>query len=169
MRQMVLALALLGAASGCDSETGTEPPEMQVTSSAYQEGGNIPSKYECKDGLSIPVSWSAGAAGTKSFVLVLDDLSNGAIHWIVSDLPPDTRELKENAADTGLPPGAQSKREYFGPCPLEGGQPHDYRVRVYARPAATTTLGEDPKNPELEAQLTKDSLVFGELNAKYAR
>ncbi|MFL5271304.1 MAG: YbhB/YbcL family Raf kinase inhibitor-like protein, partial [Anaeromyxobacteraceae bacterium] len=47
---------------------------FSLTSSAFHNGGDIPSVYTCegKD-TSPPLAWSGAPAGTKSLALVVDD------------------------------------------------------------------------------------------------
>lgn len=47
---------------------------MEIKSSAFQSGAEIPRKYTC-DGadLSPPLSWGNTPAGTKAFALIADD------------------------------------------------------------------------------------------------
>jgi len=72
---------------------------LQLTSSAFQEGGPIPQKYTC-DGqdLSPPLHWNAPPAGTRSFALIADDPDAPVgtwVHWVIFDLPPNVVQLPE--------------------------------------------------------------------------
>ena len=47
---------------------------MTLTSPAFEQGGQIPSKYTCEgDDVSPPLAWDGVPAGTKSLVLIIDD------------------------------------------------------------------------------------------------
>jgi len=82
-------------------------------------------------------------AGTKSFVMVMDDFEarggDGFIHWAAYNIPAAVTSLAEGAgsADPDLKGGGRHayndflKRSYGGPCPPEG-PPHKYRFTVYA-------------------------------------
>jgi Raf kinase inhibitor-like YbhB/YbcL family protein len=58
------------------------------------------------------------------------------VHWVVYNLPPDTKSLPENAAKVGLPQGTLlglndfKKVGYGGPCPPVGR--HRYFHKLYA-------------------------------------
>jgi Raf kinase inhibitor-like YbhB/YbcL family protein len=59
------------------------------------------------------------------------------VHWILFNIPPDTRSLPEDIPTRGhFSDGRQQgtnhifKTGYFGPCPLPG--PNQYRFRLYA-------------------------------------
>lgn len=80
-------------------------------------------------------------ANTKSLALIVDDPDAPAgefTHWIVFNLPADSRGLDE-AVPRGdrLPNGALQGRTnygvsgYGGPCP-PAGPPHHYRFTLYA-------------------------------------
>ncbi|MEN6330804.1 MAG: YbhB/YbcL family Raf kinase inhibitor-like protein, partial [Smithella sp.] len=56
---------------------------MKITSSAFAEGSNIPSKYTC-DGqdISPPLEWKDAPEGTKSFALISDDPDAPMGTWV---------------------------------------------------------------------------------------
>jgi len=74
---------------------GGKKMEIQVTSSAFEEGGLIPPEYTC-DGTDIspPLQWDAVPEGTKSIALISDDPDAPMgtwVHWVIFGLPADTR------------------------------------------------------------------------------
>ncbi len=86
---------------------------MQLTSSAFQEGGMIPKQCtgDGKD-VSPPLQWSGTPANTRSFALICDDpdapRKEPWVHWVVYDLPGETHELQEGVPPTEeLPGGAK--------------------------------------------------------------
>ena len=85
--------------------------DIIITSSAFEEGGLIPPKYTC-DGVDIspPLQWDAVPEGTKSIALISDDPDAPMgtwVHWVLFNLPPETKELPENIhPDENLPSGA---------------------------------------------------------------
>jgi len=115
---------------------------MELRSRSFQDGGMIPKRHTC-DGpeLSPPLEWSDVPDGTNSFALLMEDEdapSGTWVHWIVYDLPAETRSLPEGVASTETLPrgGAQGKNDfgrigYGGPCPSPG-RPHRYLFRLYA-------------------------------------
>ncbi len=73
---------------------------IQLTSPAFEEGGMIPSKYTC-DGANVspPLKWTSVPEGTKSFAIICDDPDAPAgtwVHWVIYNLPANSRELPEN-------------------------------------------------------------------------
>jgi Raf kinase inhibitor-like YbhB/YbcL family protein len=123
-----------------------------LTSSDPQLAISVPLIYTAKTfgctggNSSPPLQWSGAPAGTKSFVVTLFDpdersTPSGWWHWVVYDLPSDTRELPRGAGvehSKALPAGALQGRTdlgedaYHGPCPAKGDPPHHYTFTVYA-------------------------------------
>jgi len=115
---------------------------ITVTSSAFKEGESIPVEYtEDGEDVSPPLRWTNPPAGVKTFALICEDpdAPRGTFtHWVLFDLPADTRELKEAIPDEPvLPDGATQgmndfkKAGYAGPAPPPG-KPHRYFFRLYA-------------------------------------
>jgi Raf kinase inhibitor-like YbhB/YbcL family protein len=130
---------------------------LTLSSTAFQENDPIPSKYT-NDGeagvrdVSPPLAWENVPNGTRSLVLIMDDPDAPDpqapemvwVHWVVYNIPPNTRSLPENAARAGLPQGAshglndfarQDPRDpratgYGGPNPPIGR--HRYFHKLYA-------------------------------------
>lgn len=116
---------------------------MQITSSAFNDGGEIPAKYTCegKD-LSPPVTFSDVPEDAKSLVLIVDDPDapdpaapkRTWVHWVLLDIPPNTVGLPESVST--LPSGAKGgmndwkRTGYGGPCPPIGR--HRYFFKLYA-------------------------------------
>ena len=90
LRVFALIIASLLASS---SVAENKPGLMELTSSAFNEGANIPAKYTCegKD-MSPPLKWSGAPSGTKTLALIADDPDAPIgtwTHWVVFDLPPN--------------------------------------------------------------------------------
>ncbi|MHC4159058.1 MAG: YbhB/YbcL family Raf kinase inhibitor-like protein [Planctomycetota bacterium] len=120
---------------------GDKKMEIKVTSSAFAEGSLIPPKYTC-DGADIspPLQWDSAPEAARSIALISDDPDAPMgtwIHWVLFNLPPDTKELAENIPpDETLPNGAKQGTSdfgrigYGGPCPPGGT--HRYFFKIYA-------------------------------------
>jgi Raf kinase inhibitor-like YbhB/YbcL family protein len=141
----VFAIIAAGSMS-CTPGDSALPEEGQMTlslsSSVFQDGGNIPTKYTCDgEDVSPPLAWDDPTAGTQCLVLVVDDpdAAGGVFtHWLLFNLPADSHELPEAVpAQNELPNGAlQGKNDfakigYGGPCPPSGAT-HHYRFTIYA-------------------------------------
>ena len=106
----------------------TPPGALTIRVASPSMGSVLPDIYTCKgSGESPAVSWDGIPPGTKSLVLILDDpdAPNGRFtHWIVFNIPPESRELTQAQPNTKvLANGAQQgdtstgSRGYYPPCP----------------------------------------------------
>jgi Raf kinase inhibitor-like YbhB/YbcL family protein len=151
-----------------------------LRSPAFANQAEIPAKHTCegKD-VSPPLSWSEPPAGTRSFALIVDDPDAPDpaapkmvwVHWVLYDLPPGARELREGASRS-LPAGAhQGKNDwkrtgYGGPCPPIGR--HRYFHKLYALDVALGDRGPLTKR-ELEKAMAGHVLAHTELIGTYRK
>ncbi len=118
---------------------------MEITSSAFTDKGTIPIKYVMPGAggknVSLPLSWSNVPAGTKSLALSIVDphpVANNWVHWLVINIPPETKGLSEGASRNSMPAGAVELKNSFGeigyggPQPPKGSGDHPYVVTLYA-------------------------------------
>lgn len=149
---------------------------MKITSSQFIHEGLIPPIYTC-DGQNIspPLSISGVPEGTKSFVLVMDDpdvpesIRPDGIwdHWIVFNIPPETREILKGQSPPGVPGmGTSGKQVYGGPCPPD--REHRYFFKLYA---LDTMLGlsEGVKKSEVERAMAGHIVAEASLMGRYDR
>ncbi len=151
--------------------------KLSVESSAFTEGGLIPSKYTC-DGsdVSPPLRWSGTPDGTRSLALISDDPDTPMgtwVHWVMYNIPPHVRELREHVPHSEkLSDGTLQGRTdfgrigYGGPCPPSGT--HRYYFRVYALDTVLDVATGATKRQLLRA-MEGHVLTQGELMGKYAR
>ncbi len=171
----ILGSMLLNAASWAQTKGG---PAVDLKSSAFQKGGDIPRKYTC-DGsnASPPLRWENSPSGTKSFALVADDPDAPVgtwVHWVLYDLPANTKELPEGvpASETLSKGGKQGindfkKTGYGGPCPPPGPA-HRYFFKLYALDAQTNLKPGATKQKLLDA-IKGHILAESELIGRYKR
>jgi Raf kinase inhibitor-like YbhB/YbcL family protein len=143
MRRVFIVILLLMAATCWSQERqGGSAMSFKLNSTAFQPGGDIPSKYTCSGAdISPALSWIDPPAGTQSFALISDDPDAPAgtwVHWVVYDLPASARQLPEALPKTDAIPGGGAQGEndfrktgYGGPCPPPG-KPHRYYFKLYA-------------------------------------
>jgi Raf kinase inhibitor-like YbhB/YbcL family protein len=153
---------------------------MNLTSPAFEQGGQIPSKYTCEgEDVSPPLAWDGVPKGTKSLVLIIDDPDAPDpkapqlvwVHWVIYNIPPDTKSLPENASKAGLPQGVElglndfKKTGYGGPCPPIGR--HRYFHKLYA---LDVTLDlRRATEPEIELVMKGHVLADAELIGTYQK
>lgn len=130
---------------------------LTVSSSAFQNNGIIPKKYANAGytiglNLSIPVAWSKGPAGTKSYALLMTDASAGNfIHWMVVNITSETTSLAEGASGGDMPEGSYELSNdfdnigYGGPTPPRGTGVHNYVIKIFALSVPEIDL-RDPAN-----------------------
>jgi Raf kinase inhibitor-like YbhB/YbcL family protein len=178
---MVTSLLLFCCCKGSKqaySETvGGKKMEIKITSPAFDNGGMIGAKYTCDgENISPPLQWDAVAEGTKSIALICDDPDapmGTFVHWVLFNLPAETRKLTENIpADKILPNGAKQgitdfrSIGYGGPCPPSGT--HRYFFKIYALDTEID-LPAGTKKSQLLKAMQEHILGQGQLIGKYKR
>jgi len=174
----VLMLAL-AALSSCRSSTvlGQGKPDLQLTSPGFANG-DIPKKFTCDgDDTSPQLEWVAPPAATQSFALTVVDHDapmGSFVHWVLYDLPPETRSLPEGVPKQDqLPDNSRQgqndfdKVGYGGPCPPQGSS-HRYTFSLYALDSKLN-LAPRATRSQVEAAAKGHILARGELIARYKR
>ena len=144
---------------------------MTITSSAFQEGGNIPSKFTC-DGsdTSPPLQITGIPSNAKTLVLIADDPdapSGLFTHWLVWNIPPHTNSIAEGSAPQGVK-GTNDfgKSGYRGPCPPSGS--HRYSFKIFALDRELD-LRSGAKRSQVDAAMKGHVIAQGELVGHYSR
>ena len=144
---------------------------IKVTSSAFHEGGNIPSKFTCDVSDTSPPLQIAGIpSNAKTLVLIADDPdAPGGLftHWLVWNIPPQTTLIAEGSA----PKGAQGandfgKSGYRGPCPPSGT--HRYSFKIFALDRELD-LHSGAKRSQVDSAMKGHIIAQGELVGRYTR
>src|ERR1700756_3669947 len=95
------AIALGAVTIGLATVIGAGGGKMKITSTAFPEGGNIPSKFTCDGADSSPALQFEGTpAETKSLALIVDDPdapSGLFTHWLIWNIDPKTTAIEENS------------------------------------------------------------------------
>ena len=155
---------------------------MQLTSSAFADGGKIPQPYVMPGAggknLSLPLAWSGAPAGTKSFALSSVDphpVARNWVHWLVADIPGDAASLPEGASGRKMPPGAMELKNswgelaYGGPQPPKGTGDHPYVVTLYALSVPRLNLKPTAGMAELKQALEGKILGTAAITGYYGR
>jgi len=145
--------------------------KMKITSSAFQQGGNIPSKSSC-DGANTnpPLHISDVPPEAKSLVLIVDDPdapSGLFTHWAVWNISPQISSIAEGNTLKGVH-GTNDfgKSGYGGPCPPSGA--HRYYFKIFALDLELD-LPSCAKRSQLDAAMKGHVVAQGELMGRYSR
>ena len=150
---------------------------FSISSSAFTDGSNIPSKFTCDAGQTSPspaLAWKDAPAGTKSFVLIMDDpdvpMPGGFTHWVLADIPGATMQLPEGFAVGSLGVSANSgfrRPGYAGPCPPTGV--HHYHFKLSALDVATIGVAQGASRADVEKAMAGHVLGTAELIGLYQK
>jgi hypothetical protein len=151
---------------------------LQISSTAFTEGGAIPKKFTCdSEDVSPPLAWSGVPAGVKSLALIADDPDAPMgtwVHWVLFDIPASSSGLPEAVEKKPTVPGIGTqgsndfgKIGYGGPCPPRG-KPHRYFFKLYALDN-TLELKPGAKKADVEKAMRGHILAQGQLMGTYSR
>ncbi len=161
---------------GGDTEGGRE--QMQIQSSAFNEGETIPRKHTCDgEDVSPQLSWSGVPEGSKSLVLICDDPDAPVgtwVHWVLFGIAPDVNELPEGVNGGDAAPGGPTQGRndfgrlgYGGPCPPTGPA-HRYFFKLYAVDNEPV-LGAGATKAEVTQAIKGHILAEGQFMGRYGR
>ena len=182
MSKKVLLISLITIfISSCKSQVetkrGGETMEIKLTTTAFQEGEQIPKKYTCDgENISPPLEWSGIPQGTQSIALICDDPDAPMgtwVHWVVFNIPASLNKLSEKIPDNkvledGTSQGSNDFRKigYGGPCPPGGT--HRYFFKIYALDKRVELTPGATKGKLLH-EMSEHILAEGKLMGKYSR
>jgi Raf kinase inhibitor-like YbhB/YbcL family protein len=145
---VVALLVALGVGSAAAQQPAPRPPsKFKLTTSAYSDGGAIPTQYSCADpnASSPALQWSNPPDGTMSFAVIMHDTdaapAKGAMdvtHWIFWNVPATSTSVaaavKPDSSPDGITQGKNIRNVngYQPPCPPPGSSPHHYIFEIYA-------------------------------------
>jgi len=154
---------------------------LTITSTAFAPNGSIPSLYTCegKD-ISPPLAWTGAPAGTKSFVLIVDDPDAPDpaapkmtwVHWVLYNIAAAPGGLPEAVSSTALPASTREgvndwgRTGYGGPCPPIGR--HRYFHKLYALDTVLPEL-KHPDKAVLEKAMAGHILAEAQLIGTYQK
>jgi Raf kinase inhibitor-like YbhB/YbcL family protein len=173
----LFSLALIAALTLLPKFSFSEPESLQLSSPAFSSQGMIPALHTC-DGADIspPLRWEGVPEDTRSFALIMEDpdAPTGTwVHWVIYNIPPDTRELSQKiVVQETLPDGFRQamtdfrRLGYGGPCPPSGT--HRYFFRLFALDDFLD-LEPDAEKGELLEAMKGHVIARGELIGLYMR
>ena len=115
---------------------------MQLNSSAFSQGGSIPSQYTGEGAdLSPPLGWSDAPQESQSFAVICHDPdaplitsqgTYGFVHWVLYNIPSAVASLAEATSEHTSGKSDFGKQVYGGPMPPNGHGLHQYYFWVLA-------------------------------------
>ncbi len=152
---------------------------MELSSTAFNQGGDIPIRCTCEGQDSAPpLTWRDVPDGTRSLALIVDDPDapdpahpqRTWVHWVLYDIPPAASGLPESGKP--LPEGTREGQNdwgrtgYGGPCPPIGR--HRYFFKLYALDRMLSDQ-HTPKKAALEKAMQGHVLAQCELIGTYQK
>jgi hypothetical protein len=133
--------AAVGTGSGATASAGPTAP-LQLTSSAFVDGGPIPADYTCRGAdRSPPLLWTGVPTGTAEIALVVRDVDvGGFVHWVIAGMPPTTGGIAEDTPPAGAVEATNDlgRPGWSGPCPPSGTHNYQFTVYALAQPSGVT-------------------------------
>jgi Raf kinase inhibitor-like YbhB/YbcL family protein len=145
---------------------------LTLTSDAFANGQSIPAKYSCVGkNISPALAWNEPPAGTQSFALIMDDPDAPMgtwVHWVLFNMPVNTRSLQENMDTSAMSIGKNSSgnMRYDGPCPPSGT--HRYFFKLYALDS-TLSLSPGATKEQVFNAIKGHILAQGELMGTFSK
>jgi Raf kinase inhibitor-like YbhB/YbcL family protein len=147
-----------------------------MSTPAFSEGGGIPARFTC-DGLNLSpqLNWSGSPAGTKSYVLIVDDpdAPGGTfLHWALFDIGAGTEGLVEGPAAAKLGVSGVNdfgKAAYGGPCPPRGRGSHRYFFKLNALDVPSLGLSTGATLIQVNRKMSGHVLATATIIGRYER
>ena len=174
---MAFVLLLTACGPATDTERSADvtmqtatTTSLRLMSAAFDPGGVIPREHTCDgEDVSPPLSWSGPPEGTQAFALIATDPdARGFVHWVLTDIPGSTTELRAGEGDSLGVPGHNDfgRTGWGGPCPPSGS--HRYVFRLYALSARMQLPGTQDADA-IASRLAELTLAEAELTGTYSR
>ena len=116
--------------------------DMQLTSTAFEQGGSIPSKHTGEGVDTSPaLSWSKAPDGAQAFAVICHDPdaplvspagTYGFVHWVLYNIPASTTGLAEGSGEFTSGKNDFGNEAYGGPMPPNGHGQHHYYYWILA-------------------------------------
>jgi len=150
----------------------TKPEQLKIYSPAFENNGDIPKKYTCNGANINPhLKIENVPSNTKSLALVFDDIDaprGSYVHWILWNISPNTKEVKENSVPEAALQGLNDfkRNHYGGPCPP--GRAHKYIFKIYALDTLLN-LNQNSTHKDLERAMEGHIISRAQLTGVYKR
>ena len=144
---------------------------MKISSQAFTDGGKIPDQYTKYGENKIPpIHFEDVPSHTRSLAVIVDDPDSpqGTFnHWLLFNLDPNTRDIKEDRTPVMCSEGRNDfgEVEYDGPKPPSGE--HRYFFKAFALDTVLP-LTEGCKRDALDREMQGHVLESATLMGRYA-
>jgi len=146
-------ISLILLVSNATAKEVTRISGLKISSPVFENNGYISVRYTC-DGRDInpPLLIENVPANSKSLALIVDDPDAPIgtwVHWVLWNINPRTKEIKEDSIPEGAKQGLNDFRRhnYGGPCPPSGT--HRYFFKLYA---LDVILNLDPNSTKADLE-----------------
>ena len=109
---------------------------LKITSPAFKNLSELPKKYTCYgENISPHLNISNAPENTKSFVVIMQNLSSPSgrwVNWLLWNVESQHTFIPENSNLEWSTIGLNSYKEYgySGPCP--SNEKHEFQIMIYA-------------------------------------
>jgi len=159
-----------------DAQPAKAPPRpgLTLTTTAFEDGGKIPSKYTQSDPspISPKLEWTNVPPNTVTFALIMHDpdvalqrKNDDVLHWMTFNIPGTATSLPENEPATAqMPDGMVQAKNlrgavgYMGPGAPAAGPDHHYTFELYA---LDTKLDLGPDATRADVLKAMDGHILG--------
>lgn len=145
---------------------------LAVSSGAIDDEGRLKTEFTCDgDGISPPIRWEAGPAGTKEYALVLwheapDRLKT---YWVVHGIPADVTEIAKRNPGVGTVGRNDKGRNEYDPMCSRGPGVKTYHITLYALSAKARLPADGATREQLLAAIRGLTLAEETLSFDYER
>ncbi len=181
MKNIVSALALAVPLAAQAANFTIESPDIRPARTIPEV--HVFNGFGCTGAnLSPTLLWKHPPKGTRSFAVTVYDpdapTGSGWWHWVVFNLPADSRGLEAGAGDPAagkMPAGVVQGRTDFGkpgwggPCPPQGDKPHRYVITVHALKVDKIELDENAPAAMVGFMIHASRLAKASITAFYGR
>jgi len=146
--------------------------QLAVTSAAIDDEGMLRPEFTCDGaGISPPIRWDAGPAGTVEYALVLwheapDRLKS---YWVVHGIPADITEIPKGKPGVGTVGLNDKGRAEYDPMCSRGPGVKTYHVTLYALSAKARLPAKGATREQLLEAIRGQTLAEGTLSFDYER
>jgi len=185
-RSLIAVLGFCIVPAGCGKDVPVEPGatnegeamQIEVSSAAFKQGGDIPQKYTgFGENISPPLQLESLPKRTKSIAIICDDPDAPVgtfVHWVIYNLPAETTEIASGVKKGSEPKnGVKQGQNSFGNVGYDGPKPppgksHRYFFKAYALDSELR-LGPGAGKAELLEAMKGHILAKGDLMGKFQR